>query len=202
MATLDEARALGLPRYSGGRPCRAGHVADRYVKSKGCVVCIYEREKARRAGPEGKARSAQYTKSYWKGPSGKAVRQSPTFKAYNAERAKRWNKAAPNLALSKALREALIRHPTENPVTQAELVALWHRNGGKCSLSGIQMVWASGVPARLNAMALDRIDRALGYTAENTRLICHGLNMFKGSWSDAEMLEMAAALLEHQKWPA
>ena len=59
-----EAKALGLRRYFTGKPCKHGHVAERLICNKGCVVCQalkvgnnkeYHREKNRewrKANPE------------------------------------------------------------------------------------------------------------------------------------------------------
>lgn len=33
------ARALGLKKYFTGKPCRRGHLEDRYVSSGGCMAC-------------------------------------------------------------------------------------------------------------------------------------------------------------------
>lgn len=35
-----EARKLGRVRYFTGRPCRHGHVAERYVVSGSCIECL------------------------------------------------------------------------------------------------------------------------------------------------------------------
>src|SRR5919205_1500981 len=58
----DEALARGLKRYFTGKPCRAGHVAERYSGNGGCTEChrAYRADHARRwrkANPE-KARDA------------------------------------------------------------------------------------------------------------------------------------------------
>ncbi len=34
-----EAKALGLDKYNTGKPCRNGHLADRYVLNGNCVEC-------------------------------------------------------------------------------------------------------------------------------------------------------------------
>jgi hypothetical protein len=44
--TRAEAKALGLKRYFTGKPCKHGHVCERYVDNKTCARCI--REKARK----------------------------------------------------------------------------------------------------------------------------------------------------------
>ena len=42
-----EAKRLGLPRYCTGRPCRCGHIAERYVADKHCVPCRHDNNKRR-----------------------------------------------------------------------------------------------------------------------------------------------------------
>lgn len=36
---LDTAKTAGLTRFFTGEPCRKGHVAERYVSNKWCVIC-------------------------------------------------------------------------------------------------------------------------------------------------------------------
>jgi hypothetical protein len=58
-----QAKAKGLPRFSTGRPCRHGHVAERFTASGGCIPCQarfgnIERKESierRRAGRPGQA---------------------------------------------------------------------------------------------------------------------------------------------------
>ena len=45
----DEARTQGLTRYFTGKPCRRGHVGERYANGGACVVCEIGKQKARRA---------------------------------------------------------------------------------------------------------------------------------------------------------
>jgi uncharacterized protein YaaR (DUF327 family) len=42
-----EAASLGLTRYFSGKPCRNGHVAERYTKKSTCVQCDSERHLAK-----------------------------------------------------------------------------------------------------------------------------------------------------------
>lgn len=42
-----EAAQRGLLRFYTGRPCKAGHVAERYVGNKHCVVCNGEKARLR-----------------------------------------------------------------------------------------------------------------------------------------------------------
>ncbi len=47
-----EAKSLGLLRYFTGKPCEAGHLAERFASSGGCTVCA----NARRRTDESRAR--------------------------------------------------------------------------------------------------------------------------------------------------
>lgn len=38
-STAGEAKALGLNRFFTGRPCKHGHVAERYVAAGKCIIC-------------------------------------------------------------------------------------------------------------------------------------------------------------------
>jgi hypothetical protein len=51
----DEAKALGLKRYFTGKPCKHGHVAERYAGGP-CVECIREQRREWRAANLEKAR--------------------------------------------------------------------------------------------------------------------------------------------------
>ncbi len=80
METTSRKKALaeGLARYFTGKPCKHGHVAQRYTRNRGCVRC--RNESARRwvaQNPE--KRCASRRKSYAKNPA--------KTKATNA----RWN---------------------------------------------------------------------------------------------------------------
>lgn len=35
-----EAKALGLRTYNTGKPCKHGHISDRYVGNSGCIECL------------------------------------------------------------------------------------------------------------------------------------------------------------------
>ena len=43
--TRKEAKEKGLTRYFTGKPCKHGHVAERYTIYKDCVVCKNESSK-------------------------------------------------------------------------------------------------------------------------------------------------------------
>ena len=48
-----EAKARGLPKYNTGKPCRRGHLSERYTETAHCVKCATEQSVVwRKANPE------------------------------------------------------------------------------------------------------------------------------------------------------
>jgi len=45
--SLALAKQLGLKLYFTGKPCKKGHISERYVKNRGCVTCYHEQGKLR-----------------------------------------------------------------------------------------------------------------------------------------------------------
>jgi hypothetical protein len=60
-----------------------------------------------------------------------------------------------------------------------DIVELWDKQSGICAYSGMEMTFASN---ELNTMSLERIDSSIGYTKENTILICHAINRMKSNF--------------------
>src|SRR5579864_4361302 len=67
----------GLPRYFTGKPCKRGHVAERFTSRCHCLECERLRWAKYDASPQGLARHERYIRT----PKGRAavrrVRQSP-----------------------------------------------------------------------------------------------------------------------------
>lgn len=96
----DEAKAAGLKRYFLGVPCLHGHVAERLVSSKGCVVCEEERRRKSRAeNPE--AWRGYGRKAYAKNPDlmrERTQKQRDKNPEVTRERCRKWFAANPEYA--------------------------------------------------------------------------------------------------------
>lgn len=77
-----EAARLGLQRYFTGKPCKHGHVSERYVASKQCVSCA----SAACRGDDYLAQKRQY---YIDNRS-RILTQQAVYNAVNAERRSEW----------------------------------------------------------------------------------------------------------------
>lgn len=78
--------------------------------------------------------------------------------------------------------------------------AYMHTLGNVCSLTGLgfRNPEVSGVVGPYS-ISLDRMKPELGYIKGNVRLILHSLNAAKGSGTDADLLAICKALIEHNK---
>lgn len=71
---------------------------------------------------------------------------------------------------------------------------------GECELTGIPFtLGARGSSGKLRSPSIDKITPGLGYVQSNCRFILHCVNMFKYTGTDADIYEIAAALLKNRK---
>lgn len=130
-----EAKALGLPRYFTGHPCKSGHVRERLVSNGVCLDCLREKQKRHYALAKSDPGRAQQMRDYERERSVKR-RQDADYRARQAEqKAERYREDSAfreaMLARGKAWREAnreklrrLIREwAAKNPARLAEKLA-------------------------------------------------------------------------------
>ena len=68
----------------------------------------------------------------------------------------------------------------EFSLTIQDIVDCWHKQLGFCAYSGRAMAFEAG---KLNTVSIERIDSNVGYTVENTVLVCQAINRMKSDFS-------------------
>jgi hypothetical protein len=63
ITSRKSARAAGRPFYFTGKPCKHGHLADRYSHNGNCVVCTRLRVAQWKKTGKGKAYQAEYRRT-------------------------------------------------------------------------------------------------------------------------------------------
>jgi hypothetical protein len=61
----------------------------------------------------------------------------------------------------------------------ADIVSFWNEQDGFCAYSGRKMTLGAG---HLNTVSIERIDSSVGYTKENTILVCQAINRMKSDF--------------------
>lgn len=64
-------------------------------------------------------------------------------------------------------------------LTIDDIVKCWEEQQGVCAYSGRQMTLDAG---QLETVSIERIDSAVGYTPENTILVCQAINRMKSDF--------------------
>lgn len=80
----------------------------------------------------------------------------------------------------------------EFDLTKEWVEATWT---GKCAITGLPFVLGGG-KRNIFSASLDRKDNARGYTQDNCRWILLGVNLLKYTGTDAQMLEIAKAIVQ------
>jgi hypothetical protein len=60
-----------------------------------------------------------------------------------------------------------------------DVVDFWQKQQGICAYTGRKMCMESG---QLNTVSIERIDSSIGYTVENTILVCQAVNRMKSDF--------------------
>jgi hypothetical protein len=69
---------------------------------------------------------------------------------------------------------------------------------GRCELTGLEFkLGLNGVGPQVWSPSIDRIKPSLGYTPENCRFILLGVNIFKSSGTDEDMIFMAESIVKY-----
>jgi len=98
-----EAKALGLFTYNTGKPCKHGHLSDRYVNGAHCIECVYIQSKGwRQANPETYKKSwKKWLESNRDTHTGWVKKWQASNKAKIAIDQKNWEKANPDKVKAK-----------------------------------------------------------------------------------------------------
>lgn len=67
----------------------------------------------------------------------------------------------------------------EFTLTIADIVECWSAQSGICAYSGRQMMLEAGY---FNTVSIERIDSSVGYTPNNTILVCQAINRMKSDF--------------------
>lgn len=106
--------------------------------------------------------------------------------------------------ISNSARKRSVLKSLPYDLTDEMLLQIMHRAGGKCEVSGIEFTLDIPTNGKRRPFyaSLDRRIPALGYTLENTRLVCVIVNIAMNEWGEKPLYKLAAALRKKQKAPA
>ncbi len=80
------------------------------------------------------------------------------------------------------------------------LIDLWHKQGGKCAITGQNMeITSLESRTRSLVVSLDRINNSRGYTRDNVWLTTSKVNYMRGVLSMDDFIEMCKLVLENSK---
>ena len=107
-----EAKALGLKFYNTGKPCKRGHLSDRYVRGAACVECVKSQASAWKCSNSDKHKHA--VRNWWENNKETHNQRCRNWQSANPEKvkaaAKLWRAANPEKVANKYKRYRQ-RHP-------------------------------------------------------------------------------------------
>jgi hypothetical protein len=80
----------------------------------------------------------------------------------------------------------------EFDITKEDLIEMWNIQGGKCAYTFFDMDLQPNTPY---SVSVERIDSKVGYTKENTVLVCNAINRMKSNFEPEIFYEMCRAVV-------
>lgn len=169
----ESARAAGLKRFFTGKPCRRGHVAQRYVSYGGCCACERTKLAAWKNTPGGRQSLRKYNRTPKALAKCRAYRKRRKIRDPWCDMLHAAKQRAKRLRLPFNIDVAKLRIPDRCPVLGITLVP-----GNRKKHD-----WSP---------SLDRLVPELGYVNSNVRVISYRANMLKNNATAGELRAVAA----------
>ena len=84
-------------------------------------------------------------------------------------------------------KKSAAKRKQEFSLTIQHIVNCWDKQMGFCAYSGRAMTLESG---KLNTVSIERIDSNVGYTPDNTILVCQAINRMKSDFDFGEFFDL------------
>lgn len=188
------AKALGLPRYFTGEPCKRGHVCERYVAKSTCVEC----DLARRQTEDGARKKKDQDRRYAARTAVKARKRVKDWREANPDRAREnsaaWRKANPEKTRESRFMQNHRRRARENAASgifdRADLAQILKAQGFMCAYCKTNL--------RKTKKHLDHIQplfRGGSCDRSNLQYLCVPCNLSKGHKDPIEFAQSRGLLL-------
>ena len=88
-------------------------------------------------------------------------------------------------------KKSSIKRNNEFDITVDDVVECWNKQYQICAYSGIEMTLEAG---KLNTVSIERIDSNIGYTKDNTILVCQAINRMKSNFNYDDFYKLCASV--------
>lgn len=180
----SQAKAIGASRYFTGKPCKSGHIAERYVSGR-CVECdkqIYLANQAARIEKQAKWRESNREAHRAYSRKWTAENQERCRQRYEANKEDRrayaiaWAKANPEKRrANEAARRARV-NGAEGRYTEADIDRIWKAQKCKCAICKVKL--------KRDELEVDHITpltKGGSNRPSNLQALCKSCNASKGA---------------------
>lgn len=190
-----DARRRGLKRYFTGRPCKYGHLAERWISTNGCVECTRDNarawywkntEYAAEKNREWREANPAYAKQ-WANENAHKLRAAERRYYYNDTGRRRalskaWEKAnaEARAAIASRYRARLVSAP--GSFTKDDIEALLEAQGYRCVGCGCDILRRFDIDHKIP------LSRDGSNWPDNLQALCHPCNTSKGDKTMEEWL--------------
>jgi hypothetical protein len=84
-------------------------------------------------------------------------------------------------------------------ITRDYSLELYHKQGGRCALTGVELKWRLSSKCNTWTASLDRIDSTVGYVSGNVQWVHRDINRMKWDLDEQAFIDLCTQVADHQK---
>ena len=87
----------------------------------------------------------------------------------------------------------------EHSINDTDIMIIYNKQNGKCAITGTPLTFIVGQNKVPTNMSLDRINSEIGYTVDNTQIVCYIVNIMKNKMSIDDLKFWCSIILNPEK---
>jgi 5-methylcytosine-specific restriction endonuclease McrA len=183
-------------RYFTGKPCKRGHLSERWVKTKICIACSRESlKKFRDENLESVRVSTRAQTARWRAANpGKETARAANWRANNPEKAREtvreWARRNPDKRVAKEHRRRARKAGAGGSYTVEDLREIHASQRGRCAYCSTRVS-----PRSWHVDHIVALSRGGDNSRRNIQILCEPCNLSKGSRDALDFVRSRGGLI-------
>lgn len=172
--SMTAARAVGLIRYFTGKPCKNGHVSERFVGNRQCVEC--GRDRNNRFYAERQDEQRERGREYYQANKEARCYYAKNNRDKSRRAVAKWTRDNPDKKRAVENRRRARQYAAGGSYSASDIAEIYKGQRGRCAYCPTKLT-----PANRHIDHIQAISRGGSNDRSNLQLLCQPCNSAKGA---------------------